>query len=48
MKNISNLMLKILLKSIILPVMIVVINYHFIQSWKFYGYYNNLLYKYAL
>ncbi|MFR7976003.1 MAG: hypothetical protein ACLU6G_06695, partial [Intestinibacter bartlettii] len=36
MKNISNLMLKILLKSIILPVMIVVINYHFIQSWKFY------------
>lgn len=36
MKNISNLVLKILLKSIILLIMIVVINYHFIQSWKFY------------
>ena len=36
MKNISNLILKVLLKSIIFPIIIIIINYHFIQSWKFY------------
>lgn len=36
MRNISNLILKVLLKSIIFPIIIIIINYHFIQSWRFY------------